>query len=155
MKGPNLFDYLYNRAKQNKFDEVVIENCLDPIFSIPLIVKISKKNISISAYWIDKGLTKIVNITENNVTIGKGRKKQNLKKNQLIIKFYINKKKITDNPIKTYQIINDKIEQKRLKKSLKPPKKDWNLISLIANRIFVPESEQSRNKGAGGGDDND
>ena len=155
MKGPNLFDYLYNRAKNNKFNEVIIENCIDPIFSIPLIVKISKKNINMSAYWLDKNLTKIVNIKENNITIGTSKKNLKLKKNQLIIKFHTDKKRINENSIKKFQIINNKIEQRRLKKSLNPLKKDWDLISLIANRTFVPESEQSRNKGAGGGDAND
>ena len=36
-----------------------------------------------------------------------------------------------------------------------PNKNDWKEISNIANRVFVPESEESRNKGAGGGDAND
>ena len=51
--------------------------------------------------------------------------------------------------------INYKIEQKRLEESLTPNKRDWELISSYANRTFVPESRESRNRGAGGGDDND
>ena len=34
-------------------------------------------------------------------------------------------------------------------------KKNWDQISKIAFRTFVPESEESRSKGAGGGDAND
>ena len=51
--------------------------------------------------------------------------------------------------------ITDESIQKNLAISLEPDKLAWNKIVEIANRIFVPESEQSRNLGAGGGDDND
>ncbi len=51
--------------------------------------------------------------------------------------------------------INDKVKQQYLDKSLKPNSNDWNIICKLANRTFVPESEESRQKGAGGGDDND
>ena len=53
------------------------------------------------------------------------------------------------------EIINEEIVQQNLSKSLKPKESDWGKISIIANRTFVPESEESRNKGAGGGDAND
>ena len=53
------------------------------------------------------------------------------------------------------EIINEKIIQKNLSKSLTPNENNWNKISIIANRTFVPESDESRNKGAGGGDAND
>ena len=53
------------------------------------------------------------------------------------------------------EIINEKKIQKNLSKSLTPNENSWQKISMIANRTFVPESEESRNKGAGGGDAND
>ena len=53
------------------------------------------------------------------------------------------------------EIINEKIIQENLSYSLTPNENNWNKISMIANRTFVPESEESRNKGAGGGDAND
>ena len=53
------------------------------------------------------------------------------------------------------EIINEKIIQENLSNSLTPNEDNWNKISMIANRTFVPESEESRNKGAGGGDAND
>ena len=45
--------------------------------------------------------------------------------------------------------------QNNLESALSPEKKDWQIISKIAHRTFVPESEESRIKGAGGGDAND
>ena len=42
-----------------------------------------------------------------------------------------------------------------LSKGINPDKKSWDQISKIAFRTFVPESEESRAKGAGGGDAND
>ena len=38
---------------------------------------------------------------------------------------------------------------------INPDEKSWDQISKIAFRTFVPESEESRAKGAGGGDAND
>ena len=42
-----------------------------------------------------------------------------------------------------------------LSKGINPDKESWEEISQIAFRTFVPESEESRAKGAGGGDAND
>ena len=42
-----------------------------------------------------------------------------------------------------------------LSNGINPDKKSWDQISKIAFRTFVPESEESRAKGAGGGDAND
>jgi hypothetical protein len=53
------------------------------------------------------------------------------------------------------EIINEKKIQANLSKSLTPNEDHWNKISIIANRTFVPESKESRAKGAGGGDAND
>ena len=44
---------------------------------------------------------------------------------------------------------------KTLSNGCNPNKKNWDQISKIAFRTFVPESEESRPKGAGGGDAND
>ena len=45
--------------------------------------------------------------------------------------------------------------QDNLEFALSPEGKDWQIISKIARRTYVPESEESRIKGAGGGDAND
>ena len=55
----------------------------------------------------------------------------------------------------TGKIISEIEIQQNLSHSLKPKSIAWNKISKIANKTFVPVSDESRNKGAGGGDDND
>ena len=45
--------------------------------------------------------------------------------------------------------------RKNLSNGLNPNSTDWNIISELAFRTYVPESEESREKGAGGGDAND
>ena len=66
--------------------------------------------------------------------------------------------------ILTKNIINEKILDTNIKpsyvneaisKGINPDLKSWKKISEIAFRTFVPESEESRAKGAGGGDAND
>ena len=59
------------------------------------------------------------------------------------------------NNINNDKVISEKEIQKNLSRSLEPEVKSWNKITKIANKTFVPESEESRNKGAGGGDAND
>ena len=65
-----------------------------------------------------------------------------------------NDKEHSKNIIKS-EIISQKNIQKNLSKSLTPELDAWARISSMANKTFVPESDESRNKGAGGGDDND
>ena len=47
------------------------------------------------------------------------------------------------------------ILQNNLGSALSPENNDWQIISKIAHRTFVAESDESRIKGAGGGDAND
>ena len=44
---------------------------------------------------------------------------------------------------------------KLLSVGLNPNQNNWNKVSELAFQSFVPESEQSRSKGAGGGNAND
>ena len=53
------------------------------------------------------------------------------------------------------KIITQKIIQNNLLQSIEPAKDLWEKVSEIASKTFVPESEESRDKGAGGGDAND
>ena len=46
-------------------------------------------------------------------------------------------------------------KKESLSLGLDPKKQDWGKILQIASRIYVPESDESREKGAGGGDAND
>ena len=49
-----------------------------------------------------------------------------------------------------YNLLNTNISN-----GLNPDQSSWDKISDLAFRTFVPESEESREKGAGGGDAND
>ena len=51
--------------------------------------------------------------------------------------------------------INDAVEQDHLEKSLKPQSIHWDIILKYAHKTFVPASDESRIRGAGGGDDED
>ena len=92
-------------------------------------------------------------IKKNSIKIGLISNEVNINKSQvriLISNKYENIKLLS---IKN-EISNNSI-QKNLSKSLKPKKKYWKVVEKIAHRTFVPESKESRDKGAGGGDDND
>ena len=76
---------------------------------------------------------------------------------------YFSKRPLALESIKTQvslsSLIKNKIPSSKinnmLSRGINPDKKSWDLISKIAFRTFVPESEESRAKGAGGGDAND
>ena len=76
-----------------------------------------------------------------------------LNKNEIAI--FMSKNKISSNNHLGSEIISEKKIQQNLSRSLKPETKAWYEVSMFANKTFVPESDESRNKGAGGGDDND
>ena len=84
---------------------------------------------------------------------GKSNKKHSLIQNQ--VEIILSNQKNISTIDSTEKEITDESIQENLALSLQPDIKAWNKISKIANRIFVPESEESRNRGAGGGDDND
>lgn len=155
MKGPGLIDYLHQKVKIKKNIEIIFDNCIDPIFIIPLAIKLSKQNIYMHSYWIDNNTTIALNVSANVAIIGQSKNNLKIKKNQLFLKMSKNKIHPTIKLKKIKYKIDHKIEQKRLEESLNPDKKDWEFISSYANRTFVPESKESRNRGAGGGDDND
>ena len=60
-----------------------------------------------------------------------------------------------------YQIPNEEkslnynLLNTNLSNGLNPNQSSWDEISNLAFRTYVPESEESREKGAGGGDAND
>ena len=88
---------------------------------------------------------------ENNIEILDG---------QVILKFSKNdfRKSYEKSILKINNIkreINNDVEQKYLKESLNPNPIHWDIISKLAHLTFVPASDESRNLGAGGGNDND
>lgn len=155
MKGPGLFDYFFQNFKKRKYIEIILTNCIDPIFILPLAVKIAKKGVYINTYWINKNIMIELSVSKNYVIINQ--QKNNLKINENEISIIMSIKPIMKNikSKKNQEKINIKDNQKRLEESINPNKKHWNIISSFAKLNFVPESKLSRNKGAGGGDDND
>ena len=161
MKGPGLFDYLYEETKKNQHLEVTLENCIDPIFIIPLVKRLSKELRSINACWLSDSNEKIcMDISKNKMLLGELENNIEIFDGQVILKFSINdfKKSYRKSVLKINNIkrkINDDSEQEYLKESLNPNPIHWDIISKLAHLTFVPASDESRNLGAGGGNDND
>ena len=163
MKGPSLFDYLYEKTKKNNYIEVILENCIDPIFIIPLAERLSKKLESINASWLDDKKKKVgISVSKNRILIGDIKDSVEILDGQVLLQFSIDgdgRDKSSENRklhIKNIKLeINDTVEQDHLEKSLKPHSKHWNILLEYAHKTFVPTSDESRIRGAGGGDDND
>ena len=128
--GPGLIDYLISKIDKRDNFKLTLKNCSDPIFLIPLLYKYAKKNIN-SQFLLDIISTNY----QRNFDL-------------LLTKNILNEQKLDIN-ISSSNINN------LLSKGINPDKKSWEQISKIAFRTFVPESEESRAKGAGGGDAND
>ena len=147
MIGPGLIDYLISKVDKKENLILTIKNCNDPIFLIPLLYKYAKKNIY-SQFLLDQKID--VQITNENIRVNREIISTNYQRNfdLLLTKKIFNEQKLDIN-ISSSNINN------MLSKGINPDKKSWDQISKIAFRTFVPESEESRAKGAGGGDAND
>ena len=147
MIGPGLIDFLISKVKNNINFKITMKNCDDPIFLIPLLYKYAKKNINsqiISSHEIQ------AQITNKNIAVNKEIISTTYQEDfdLLLTKNTINEQKLD------IHIQSSKINE-MLSNGINPDKKSWDQISEIAFRTFVPESEESRSKGAGGGDAND
>ena len=145
--GPGLIDYLVSKIDKRDNFKLTFKNCSDPIFLIPLLYKYAKKNIY-SQFLLDQKID--VQITNENIRVNREIISTNYQRNfdLLLTKKIFNEQKLDIN-IPSSNINN------MLSKGINPDKKSWDQISKIAFRTFVPESEESRAKGAGGGDAND
>ena len=146
MIGPGLIDFLNFHTLKNNDIDIEFQNCSDPLFLIPLLYRAVKKNI----------FSKIINQNKIYTVLGKNEifihddiKNNecenfilNLSKNEYQMP---NKEKSVE-----YNLLNTNISN-----GLNPNQSSWNEISDLAFRTYVPESEESRAKGAGGGDAND
>ena len=154
IKGPGLIDYMHSIFNNNKKISIKIKNCTNGIFFLPLLYKKSENIQYLKLnFYNSKNEIIIYEIINNEITY---RYEKNLDK------MSIDEIRITMDESSDYYnhslnkiIISKKIIQENLSNSLSPEINTWNDISELANRTFVPESEESRNKGAGGGDDND
>ena len=147
MIGPGLIDFLISKVNNNINFKITMKNCDDPIFLIPLLYKYAKKNINsqiISSHEIQ------AQITNKNIAVNKEIISTTYQEDfdLLLTKNTINEQKL-DIHIQSLKI------NEMLSNGINPDKKSWDQISEIAFRTFVPESEESRSKGAGGGDAND
>ena len=147
MIGPGLIDFLISKVNNNINFKITMKNCDDPIFLIPLLYKYAKKNINsqiISSHKIQ------AQITNKNIAVNKEIVSTTYQEDfdLLLTKNTINEQKLD------IHIQSSKINE-MLSNGINPDKKSWDQISDIAFRTFVPESEESRSKGAGGGDAND
>ena len=147
MIGPGLIDYLISKIDNNDNFKITIKNCSDSIFLIPLLYKYAKKNIN-SQFVSNQKI--YAQITNKNIEINKEIISMNYEGDfdLFLTNKIINEQKLDIN-IKSSNI------NEMLSKGINPDKMSWKKISKIAFRTFVPESEESRSKGAGGGDAND
>lgn len=146
MIGPGLIDFLNFHTLKNNEIKIEFQNCSDPLFLIPLLYRAIKKNI----------FSKIINQNKIYVVLGKNNIfiHDDIKNNDcsdFILNLSTNEYQISKeiNPL-DYNILNTNISN-----GLNPDQSSWDDISDLAFRTYVPESEESREKGAGGGDAND
>ena len=147
MIGPGLIDFLISKVNNNINFKITLKNCDDPIFLIPLLYKYAKKNINSQ---INSSHKIQAQITNKNIAVNKEIISTTYQEDfdLLLTKNIISEQKLD------IHIQSSKINEMLLN-GINPDKKSWDQISDIAFRTFVPESEESRSKGAGGGDAND
>ena len=146
MIGPGLIDFLNFHTLKNNEIKIEFQNCPDPLFLIPLLYRAVKKNI----------FSKIINQNKIYAVLDKNEIfiHDDLKNNDctnFILNLSTNEYQIPKE-VKSldYNILNTNISN-----GLNPNQSSWDQISDLAFRTYVPESEESREKGAGGGDAND
>ena len=154
MKGSGLVDYLQSISNQKEKLSLNIKNCPDGILFLPLLYKISRKNNYVELNF---------NNSKNKIS------KYKIKDKEIAFETLINQDLLINNEVRIIikndkenlenlsqqKIITQKTIQDNLAQSINTNENLWKEISQIANKTFVPESEESRNKGAGGGDAND
>ena len=145
MIGPGLIDFLNFHTLKNNEIYIEFQNCSDPLFLIPLLYRAVKKNI----------FSKIINQNKIYTVLGKNEifihhDIKNNKCENFILNLSRNEYQIDNEEAIDYNLLNTNISN-----GLNPNQSSWDEISELAFRTYVPESEESREKGAGGGDAND
>ena len=155
MKGPGLFDYCETLLKKSNNISFSLINCIDPYYLLPLMFKLSKKINFCRALWIENKKIKVICETQKNLIQIGTTSNSKIKNKDHVELFFSNENKKINN----FEDITNKITLESMKKNLEsalsPANNDWQIISKIAHRTFVPEADESRIKGAGGGDAND
>ena len=145
MIGPGLIDFLNFHTLKNNEIYIEFQNCSDPLFLIPLLYRAVKKNI----------FSKIISQNKIYTVLGKNEifihdDIKNNKCENFILNLSTNEYQIDNEETLDYNLLNTNISN-----GLNPNQSSWDEISDLAFRTYVPESEESREKGAGGGDAND
>ena len=155
MKGPGLIDYFISEVSKNKKIEINIINCSDPLYFIPLLYRASKKILSANLIHLNNHNNKICYVIKNNsIRIGQiSNNNIKLKKNQ--VKIMLTNKVMPFTLKKVLKRITKKSMQRNFSRSLTPNTRHWDILEKIANRSYVPESKESRIKGAGAENDSD
>jgi len=153
MKGPGLIDFYQSELDNKKDLHVTLINCTDPEYLLPLLFRSSKKIFYCNALWLDiNSRIQFCEIENNIMKIGLVSNQETVNKKQ--VKIYIsNKQKIQKKFNSATCMINSKTIQNNLASGISPDENNWKIISKLAAKTFVPESEESRIKGAGGSDD--
>lgn len=152
MKGSGLIDFYESYINKDDKISINIKNCLNGILFLPLLFKANRNIKYLELIYKDNDKeANIFKIYSNKIFYNI--EEYNINKSE--VKIIISNENISKNKKSYKEIINEKIIQENLSQSLTPNENNWNKVSIIANRTFVPESEESRNKGAGGGDAND
>ena len=146
MIGPGLVDFVNFQTLKNNEVNLEIQQCIDPLFLIPLLYRSVQKNIYSKISNQNKTLAILA---KNKIFIHDDIKNNNCPNFSL----YLSKSETQipdEQDFSTYDILNQ-----NLSNGLNPHQSSWDKISALAFRTYVPESETSREKGAGGGDAND
>ena len=153
MKGPGLIDFYQSELDDKKDLHLTLNNCPNPEYLLPLLYRSSKKIYYSNAIWLDtNNQIQCCEVNKNIMKIAKV-SNQELVDNKQVRVFFSQKHKIRKKfDSVTYTITSKKI-QDNLANGISPNENNWKIISKLAARTFVPESEESRIKGAGGSDD--
>ena len=153
MKGPGLIDFYQSELDDKKDLHLTLNNCSNPEYLLPLLYRSSKKIHYSNAIWLDtNNQIQCCEVNKNIMKIAKV-SNQELVDNKQVRVFFSQKHKIRKKFDSVTCTITSKTIQDNLANGISPNENNWKIISKLAARTFVPESEESRIKGAGGSDD--
>ena len=153
MKGPGLIDFYQSELDDKKDLHLTLNNCSNPEYLLPLLYRSSKKIYYSNAIWLDtNNQIQCCEVNKNIMKIAKV-SNQELVDNKQVRVFFSQKHKIRKKFDSVTCTITSKTIQDNLANGISPNENNWKIISKLAARTFVPESEESRIKGAGGSDD--
>jgi len=153
MKGPGLIDFYQSELDDKKDLHLTLNNCSNPEYLLPLLYRSSKKIHYSNVIWLDtNNQIQCCEVNKNIMKIAKV-SNQELVDNKQVRVFFSQKHKIRKKFDSVTCTITSKTIQDNLANGISPNENNWKIISKLAARTFVPESEESRIKGAGGSDD--